>query len=61
MKDRELVTIEEAAYRLKYSVAYFRNSWPRLLSGVKPIKVGAGRKILFRWHEIERLLEEDKL
>lgn len=57
---RELVDIKTVAERTGYSISYFRNSWPQLLSGVKPVKFGPNRKILFFWDDIEQLLLKPK-
>jgi hypothetical protein len=57
---RELVTIEEAAQRLKYSISYFRNNWFKLLPGVRPVKLGPNRAVRFLWDEIEKLLLQPK-
>jgi hypothetical protein len=57
---RELVDLKTAAQRLNYRLSYVRVCWPRLFSGIKPVKLGAGRKILFYWDQIESLLNQPK-
>lgn len=57
---KELVTIEEAAQQLKYSVSYFRNTWSKLLPGIKPVKLGPNRSIRFFWEDILALLNQPK-
>lgn len=59
-RNRELVDIKTIAERLKYSIKYVRNHWPRLLSGIKPVKLGANRAIRFYWDEVESLLAQPK-
>ncbi len=57
---REIVDIETVAQRLKYSVSYMRNNWPKLLSGVRPVKLGPNRAIRFFWEDILELLSKPK-
>lgn len=58
---REIVDLETIAKRLKYSVKYLQNDWPKLLPGIRPLKLGANRRrILFFWDDIEKLLTEEK-
>ena len=57
---REVVDIKTIAGRLSYSEKYLRNKWPELLSGIKPVKLGANRAIRFFWDEVEGLLVQPK-
>ena len=58
---REIVDLETIAQRLKYSVKYLQNDWPKLLPGVRPLKLKANcRRILFLWDDIEKILMKEK-
>lgn len=57
---RELVDIKTIAQRLRYSTHYFQNHWPRLLPGVRPVKLGVNRSIRFYWDDIKKLLTQPK-
>lgn len=58
---REIVDLKTIAQRLKYSVKYLENDWPRLLPGIRPLKLGPNRRrILFFWDDIEKLLTKEK-
>ncbi|MFA5350262.1 MAG: hypothetical protein WC357_02890 [Candidatus Omnitrophota bacterium] len=58
---REIVDLKTIAQRLKYSVKYLQNDWPRLLPGIRPLKLKANcRKSLFYWDDIEKLLIKEK-
>ena len=57
---RELVDIKTIAQRTGYSIPYFRNKWPQLLQGIRPVKLGANRAIRFYWDEVEGLLRAEK-
>lgn len=57
----EFVTIKTIAERTGYSAKYLQNHWPRILAGVRPLKLSPNcRKILFPWEEIEKLLLQPK-
>lgn len=61
MAAKEIVDLKTIAQRTGYSVKTLQNNWPRLLQGVKPMKLGAGsRRILFYWEDVVKLLESDK-
>jgi len=60
MLNKEYVTLEEIAQRLKYSTQYLRNHWPTILAGIKPLKLQANRRTLFCWQDIEKLLASPK-
>jgi len=57
---RELVDLETIAQRLGYSLKYMQNSWPELLVGIQPLKLGVNRAIRFYWEDIEKLLLQPK-
>ncbi len=58
---REIVDLKTIAQRLKYSTKYLQNDWPRLLPGIRPLKLKANcRRLLFYWDEIEKLLTKEK-
>lgn len=57
---KEIVDIKTVAVRLNYSPGYFRNNWPKLLPGIKPIKLGLNRSIRFFWEDIESFLNNNE-
>lgn len=57
---REIIDTKIAAQRLNYSHKYFQNNWVRLIPGLRPVFLPGGRKILFYWDDIEKLLLQPK-
>lgn len=58
--NKEIVTLNTVAERTGYSIKTLQNRWPKMLQGVRPLKLGAGRRLRFYWEDVVRLMESPK-